>query len=76
VEGAHHPVGAAHDDDRVGAEADHRIVAGFRHIGFDPDMDPVAGPDGLEVGLKHLIAQIEGRLQAVAGLTARDQRGH
>ena len=76
VEGPDHPVGAAHDDDRVAAEADHRVIAGFRHIRLDPDMDPVAGPDGVEIGLEHLVAQIERCFQAVAGLSAREQRGH
>lgn len=76
VEGAHHSVGTPHDHDGIAAEADHVIVAGLRHIRLDPDMDPVAGPDGLEIGCEDLVAEIERRFQAVAGRPAPDQRGH
>jgi hypothetical protein len=68
----------AHDHDRGPADVDHHAVAGLGHVGLDADMDPVPPEDDLEVALEDLLARVERRFQAVAGLAAADQRrqGH
>ena len=73
VEGADLLVVVAQDDHRVRADVDRDVVAGVGDLRLGGAEQPVLGEDRRDIQVEHLLAGVEGRLQAVAHGAALDQ---
>ena len=59
VERPDHRVGAAHDDDRIGADLHRHVIAGLRDLAGRDREDPVAEPDPPHLDLEQLRVVVE-----------------
>jgi len=55
----------ARDDHRGDADVDGERIAGLGHVGRDANEQPLASEEDLEIGLEHVLPQIEVRRQHV-----------
>ncbi|MNT54976.1 hypothetical protein D3C72_1921780 [compost metagenome] len=76
VEGADLHVVVAYDQDRVVAELDRYVITRLWHVRLDRHLDPVLAENRLHVQREDILAQIEGRLEAVSRLAPLHQRAN